>query len=476
MGKRSLKTLPLILALCFPALIFAESITLKSGKIIEGKIIEKTDKYIKIDFYGVLMPFYFDEIESIDGAKLEPSIFESKVQGKGSSPPKTAEEVVKKGEEYGKEGNYKEAISCFTKAIELYPNYAFAYFNRGITYGDEGDLERSISDYTQAIELNPKYAVAYSNRGLVYLREGNLDQAISDFSKAIEIKPDLVLAYVNRGGAYDQKGNSEQAILDYNKAIELNPNYAEAYYNRAVTYYLKQEFDKSWQDILKAQELGSSVSPQFFEELKRASGKDPSRLIEALAKENLTLDDFEKYTTYYYKNPEPDKLIAVVKAFISQDDLVSNIGSFGPMKHLVATVAHNNQKLISDLKDLEKAYSGQQQKAIQRILDGIDDFYSSPPDSTIQLDYLWAEFMATGDEASVKKIISVLDIYVDRKMRHPTDQDLDLALLEYSARWSLEANARQHEKVYEIIKKEVKTASGLRKTKLDEILKSVESQ
>lgn len=46
---------------------FAETIKTKSGKIIEGKIIERTDEYIKIDI-GIGMPitYFLDEIENID--------------------------------------------------------------------------------------------------------------------------------------------------------------------------------------------------------------------------------------------------------------------------------------------------------------------------------------------------------------------------------------------------------------------------
>lgn len=49
---------------------FAESIRLKSGKNIEGKIIKETDDGIIADVGGVSINYYFDEIESIDGKKI----------------------------------------------------------------------------------------------------------------------------------------------------------------------------------------------------------------------------------------------------------------------------------------------------------------------------------------------------------------------------------------------------------------------
>jgi hypothetical protein len=41
---------------------FAETIRLKTGKEIEGKIVERTDKYIKLNFNDVILTFFINEI------------------------------------------------------------------------------------------------------------------------------------------------------------------------------------------------------------------------------------------------------------------------------------------------------------------------------------------------------------------------------------------------------------------------------
>jgi tetratricopeptide (TPR) repeat protein len=70
MIKKKIIILTLAMSFCFPAFVLAETIVLKSGKSVEGKLIEKTDKYIKIDFMGVPLTYFFDEIESIDGKQV----------------------------------------------------------------------------------------------------------------------------------------------------------------------------------------------------------------------------------------------------------------------------------------------------------------------------------------------------------------------------------------------------------------------
>src|SRR5258708_31589841 len=58
-----------------------------------------------------------------------------------------------------------EAIEACTEIIqsgrETKQNLAVAYIGRGTAYGDKGDYDRAIADFTKAIELDPKSAVAY---------------------------------------------------------------------------------------------------------------------------------------------------------------------------------------------------------------------------------------------------------------------------------------------------------------------------
>ena len=48
----------------------AETVFLKDGRIVEGKILEKTDKGVKVDVNGTAMTYYADEIKTVDGQPL----------------------------------------------------------------------------------------------------------------------------------------------------------------------------------------------------------------------------------------------------------------------------------------------------------------------------------------------------------------------------------------------------------------------
>lgn len=60
-------------------LAFPDSIILKSGETIEGKIIEETNSYVKIDYVGVSLTYWKDDIKEIEksnelGSSKEPPV------------------------------------------------------------------------------------------------------------------------------------------------------------------------------------------------------------------------------------------------------------------------------------------------------------------------------------------------------------------------------------------------------------------
>ena len=52
-----------------------------------------------------------------------------------------------------------------------------------------GQPTQAISDYTKAIELNPKDAEAYYNRGVAYATLGKPEEAKKDLLKVVELDP-----------------------------------------------------------------------------------------------------------------------------------------------------------------------------------------------------------------------------------------------------------------------------------------------
>ena len=187
-----------------------------------------------------------------------------------------------------------------------------------------------------------------------------------------------------------------------------------------------------------------------------------SKMEEALSQEGITPEEVVKVTTYYYLDPQPERLIQIVKVFLNQDEIANSPNHFTPFAHFVATIAQNNPEFITKLKSISQELSLSGQAALGKIVYGAENFQSPTiAETAADLDCLWGEFLATGDQEPVKKIISVLG-------KPETGMNI---LLVGAANWSLGSNAQQHEKVYEIIQEESVSATGKIKEKLDLILK-----
>lgn len=85
---------------------------------------------------------------------------------------------------FGGNVNYDRAIANFTKAIELYPDFASALHSRANAYYEIADYTRAIADYTQTIKLNPDSSYSYWGRGAAYGKIGNRERADDDYAMA----------------------------------------------------------------------------------------------------------------------------------------------------------------------------------------------------------------------------------------------------------------------------------------------------
>ena len=202
------------------------------------------------------------------------------------------------GYKYYQEKNYKLAIECYTKSVDIDDKNADVYFARALAYDWFGEKELAIADYTSAIEYDYKWASAYYNRGMIYLIIFKMyDKAISDFEMAIVIdslflKPyfklaeiykrqnkDLsttylskiisidslnVEAYSLRGGNFFNQGRYEESIADFDIAIKLEPDNYYFYSVRGGSYAFLGNVELAFRDIDKGIEINPKNSKLYF--------------------------------------------------------------------------------------------------------------------------------------------------------------------------------------------------------------------
>ena len=196
-----------------------------------------------------------------------------------------------------------KAIANYTKAIEIYPEFANAYYNRGMAWYDKGDYDKAIADYTKALEIDRKLANAYNNRGLAWRKKGDHDKAIRLYTKAMArsklSREILRLVYCSRGEAWNLKGNYDKAIADYTKAIKSGQlsqeDLSQAYNNRGSAWDHKGDYDKAIADYTKAIEINPKYTKAYnslawlMATCPKAKYRDGTRAVE-LAEKAVALE------------------------------------------------------------------------------------------------------------------------------------------------------------------------------------------
>jgi tetratricopeptide (TPR) repeat protein len=160
-------------------------------------------------------------------------------------------------------GDLDGAITDYSEAIRLNPDFADGYLNRGAARSEKNDLIGAIEDFDKALGLRPD-ADVYYNRGAVRGLLGDLNGAIADYDEAIQLQPDDDKARNNRGVARGQLGDLEGAIEDFDEVLRLNPDNAEAYNNRGATYAEKGDFARAFADYSAAISLRPDLVQPYF--------------------------------------------------------------------------------------------------------------------------------------------------------------------------------------------------------------------
>ena len=172
---------------------------------------------------------------------------------------------------------HNDAITHFTEAIKLRPEFAEAYHQRGLVYTLQKDY--AIADFSKAIELERNNALFYYNRGLAYALQTDFDSAIADLNKTVELKPDYAEAYNNlgyahytrgvprymSGNAYDDEEDLQEAIKNYDRAIELRPDDPTVYFNRALVWLVWEDYERAKSDLIAARDKDLNLILAFFQ-------------------------------------------------------------------------------------------------------------------------------------------------------------------------------------------------------------------
>lgn len=140
----------------------------------------------------------------------------------------TAEDWFNRGQEQFRNHSYEEANEAYDKALELNPQYGWAWGGKATALSILGRYNESLETYDKAIETWPandteRISQLWVFKGLTLNTTGRQDEAFKAFEKALEISPQNMDAWMWRGEALENQGNYSEAVKSYDMAIAVAP-------------------------------------------------------------------------------------------------------------------------------------------------------------------------------------------------------------------------------------------------------------
>ncbi|MDE1873541.1 MAG: AAA family ATPase [Candidatus Micrarchaeota archaeon] len=104
-------------------------------------------------------------------------------------PPPEAKELYDQAGKLFEENKFDEAIELYSQAIEKYPEYSSAYFNRALSYALKSEYEKGINDAMRVMELEPNAADAPYVMGVISEYQNDLAGAQEWYEKSLKSNP-----------------------------------------------------------------------------------------------------------------------------------------------------------------------------------------------------------------------------------------------------------------------------------------------
>ncbi len=181
--------------------------------------------------------------------------------------------------------NLEGALQAAKKAVELSPEFGFAWSRVAELEFSFGRTPQALKDVEHALELSPRNAQAHALKGYLFSAQNRITKARESFDQAIALDGALGNAWLGRGLTFIRQGQDEPGRRDLQTAAVLEPN------RSIFRSYLGKAFSKvginskAESELTRAQELDpNDPTPWLYSAIQH---KQENRYNEAV-------DDLEK--------------------------------------------------------------------------------------------------------------------------------------------------------------------------------------
>lgn len=108
--------------------------------------------------------------------------------------------------------------------FRLGPPEANCEVHRGVQAMERRDYESAVTHFSRAIDLAPEFAEAWNQRATAYYLMERFEESACDARRAVELNPDHFGAWSGLGHCYANLNRLREASAAYRRALKINPN------------------------------------------------------------------------------------------------------------------------------------------------------------------------------------------------------------------------------------------------------------
>ena len=154
------------------------------------------------------------------------------------------------------QGDPKQAIIHYERAIELGSETTEIYHSLGIAYMQNRDAENALKQFHRALKIDTNLPETLTMLGTLYAATHQFDESETHYEHAIRLAPETAVAYHGLAYLYGQHDRTlKKAIELARHATALSPNSAPYHNTLSWLYYKVGKYTEAETAILKAIEL-----------------------------------------------------------------------------------------------------------------------------------------------------------------------------------------------------------------------------
>jgi tetratricopeptide (TPR) repeat protein len=196
-----------------------------------------------------------------------------------------AEERYREGVDLAERGDYRQAVSRFREALEIWPFHGAALREIGVSFARLGEYEKALDFYERLKKKRKPDPDLQNSISLIYRLMDKPRKALNALTREIELDPSLARGRLDAADVLMELERTEQALELLESGLPLVENPFDLHFKLARIYRKSKENENAIRHMEKALSLKpEDVDALTYMGLLRFAAGDTPRAINALKK------------------------------------------------------------------------------------------------------------------------------------------------------------------------------------------------